>query len=266
MKKSILLAATLATSIISAQYTGKTGINTTAPAKTLDVNGNFQTISAPSDGITDGIETNTVYNSNQGVLVYSVKGSADDLFGANIANSALLVYPDNSTLITNDENNNSSQLSTMSGETIWNAYGQSPDTYISNITQGRNGIKGEVTKSGTASSFALTNTGFAVSNSGLGNVTSTLMTFGSFSAPIRKASGSISSNDYTILGTGDCTLPSPATAQGRIYNFVYDGTDYNVLGSLRLNGTVISNYGMNSSNPTKRITVQSDGNNWVILL
>ncbi|MFV0391502.1 MAG: hypothetical protein ACK5KP_06445 [Paludibacteraceae bacterium] len=82
---------------------------------------------------------------------------------------------------------------------------------------------------------------------------------------IRKASGNVLSTDYTILGTGNVTLPSPSGVIGKMYNFVYDGISFTVNGSLRFDGNVITDYTINNTGSLKRLTVQSDGTNWVIL-
>lgn len=102
---------------------------------------------------------------------------------------------------------------------------------------------------------------------GLGTATvpnSILHIGGSFAAPIKTGSGLLAITDYTVLGSGDITLPDPTTVTGRIYNIIYDGVDFTVSGLLRNNGTNFSTYGMNAGNPTKKITVQSNGSRWVI--
>lgn len=115
---------------------------------------------------------------------------------------------------------------------------------------------------GTGVSTGIRKVGIAIGNV---DPNSTLELNGSFSAPIRKGSGAVSDTDYTLLGSGNFTLPNPVGLVGRIYNFVYDGTDFSVTGSLRLDGNVITSYGINNTGSLKRITVQSDGTNWVIL-
>ena len=94
---------------------------------------------------------------------------------------------------------------------------------------------------------------------------STLQVTGSFAAPIRTGSGTLTIADYTILGNGDITLPDPTTFNGRVYHILYDGVDFTINGLLRGNGADFTTYGMNSGNPQKRLTVQSNGIRWVIL-
>lgn len=88
---------------------------------------------------------------------------------------------------------------------------------------------------------------------------------GSMSLPVRAFSGAVLETDHTVLGTGDVTLPSPANVTGRIYNFVFDGTNYSVNGDLRINGNTITSYGLNSNPGGFKITVQSTGTTWVII-
>lgn len=72
---------------VAQTYTGKVGINTTAPEKTLHVNGNFQTIAAPVDGVENGIITNYPINGNPSkyILSYASNGSLKALIDEGTA-------------------------------------------------------------------------------------------------------------------------------------------------------------------------------------
>lgn len=252
--------------MISAQYTGKVGVNTNTPAKTLDVNGNFQTISALSDGITDGIETNAESMDGKGIKIYSVKGDKSNAGDLTNGQSLIQLNSQATQVLSGNQKAYSSFMLT-GGYSGWDTVSTEP-YYEDRITHGPGQINAVAMDNGELGQFFLTKNGFAVGSSRASatGVTSTLQSYGSFSAAIAKFQGDVTDSEFTILGNGDCTLPSPKDVTGRIYNFVYDGTDYNVLGSLRLDGSVISSYSIKGTNSVKRISVQSDGTNWVILL
>lgn len=101
------------------------------------------------------------------------------------------------------------------------------------------------------------------------NPNSTLQVAGSVSANIRDFSGSILDSDFTVLATGDVTLPTPSISnRGRIYNIIDDNSSGTVTinGSFRRSGSISSSYIVDASSPDNgSVTVQSDGNQWVIL-
>ena len=80
-----------------------------------------------------------------------------------------------------------------------------------------------------------------------------------------KTGNTITPEDFTILLTSNVTLPDPSLTPGKIYNFVYDGTDVVVSGNIRLYGVNASSYGLNFNNPVKSLTVQSNGSQWVVI-
>lgn len=97
---------------------------------------------------------------------------------------------------------------------------------------------------------------------------STLDVEGSVSNSIRTLNGgTISDNDYTVLVTGNKSLPAAgATNLGRIYHIVNHTTNaINVAGSISINGNVQSNYGLNNTDNGRAITVQSNGTSWILL-
>lgn len=102
-------------------------------------------------------------------------------------------------------------------------------------------------------------------NVGIGDQTpnSKLQVNGSFSAPIRSFSGNVLASDYTILGAGNVFLPTAVGVNGRIYKFVFDGINYQIIGNLRFDG---ANFGsITISNTTRFVTVQSNNARWVII-
>lgn len=99
---------------------------------------------------------------------------------------------------------------------------------------------------------------------------STLQVNGSFAANIRTSvTGTLLDTDYTVLATGDVTLPTPSSSnKGRIYHIVDDNNSSNitVFGDFRKNGGSVTTYGLDAGGGNNgSITVQSDGTNWVII-
>jgi len=105
---------------------------------------------------------------------------------------------------------------------------------------------------------------------GTGAPTSTLQVNGSVAASIRTlSSGTIADADYTIIITGNVSLPVPsATNTGRMYHLINGNTNSNTV-----SGT-FHDAGSNSSFPSftlgtgtggKGITVQSDGTQWWLI-
>ncbi|MDQ0592937.1 hypothetical protein QFZ37_001306 [Chryseobacterium ginsenosidimutans] len=81
------------------------------------------------------------------------------------------------------------------------------------------------------------------------------------------ASGTVLADDYTILISGNISLPAASASNlGKVYNLIND-TNGNVTvnGTLRFNGGNISNYGFNNSDLGRGIVVQSTGSAWVII-
>ncbi|MBB6371940.1 hypothetical protein [Chryseobacterium shigense] len=81
------------------------------------------------------------------------------------------------------------------------------------------------------------------------------------------SSGAIAGDDYTILVTGNISLPAASTAnQGKIYNLVNDTAGVvTISGTFRINGGNFTNYDLNNSNLGRAIVVQSTGSAWVII-
>lgn len=81
------------------------------------------------------------------------------------------------------------------------------------------------------------------------------------------SSGPVTADDYTVLVTGNISLPAASAAnQGKIYNLVNDtaGT-VTVAGTFRINGGNFTDYDLNNSNLGRAIVVQSTGSAWVII-
>ncbi|WP_265129576.1 autotransporter outer membrane beta-barrel domain-containing protein [Chryseobacterium oranimense] len=90
----------------------------------------------------------------------------------------------------------------------------------------------------------------------------------SLNAKIRTlASGTVAADDYTVLVTGNISLPAASTAnQGKIYNLVNDtAATVTVSGTFRINGGNFTNYDLNNSNFGRAISVQSTGSAWVLI-
>lgn len=80
-------------------------------------------------------------------------------------------------------------------------------------------------------------------------------------------SGTIASDDATLLLAGDVSLPvANISNQGKIYNLIND-TNGNVTinGTFRINGSNFSNYGLNTNDWGKGIVVQSTGSAWAVI-
>lgn len=97
---------------------------------------------------------------------------------------------------------------------------------------------------------------------------STLEVNGSVAASIRTGSGVLTINDYTVLASGDITLPDATTCPGRIYKIIYNGTNVTVsptiANNLYFSGIALANYGLNNNDNGRGITVQSNGTSWYV--
>ncbi|PTT70927.1 MULTISPECIES: hypothetical protein [unclassified Chryseobacterium] len=113
------------------------------------------------------------------------------------------------------------------------------------------------------------NVGMGIVNN-VGNLApvSTLDVKGSLGGNIRTlSSGTIADNDFTLLVQGAISLPVPSSANiRRIYHIINDTTGtQTVTGNFRLNGSTFSSYILNNSDGGRGLSVQSDGNNWIII-
>ena len=105
---------------------------------------------------------------------------------------------------------------------------------------------------------------------GTSTPTSTLQVAGSVAASIRTlSSATIAATDYTVLVTGNVSLPAPsATNIGRLYHLLNGNTGSNTItGTLRDAGTASTsaNFTLGTGSGNKGITVQSDGTQWWII-
>lgn len=80
-------------------------------------------------------------------------------------------------------------------------------------------------------------------------------------------SGTIQIDDYTLLITGNITIPTATiTDTGKIYNLVNDTNgSVTIAGTFRINGTNFINYTLNTTDFGKGIVVQSTGTAWAII-
>ncbi|GEN73903.1 hypothetical protein [Chryseobacterium lathyri] len=90
----------------------------------------------------------------------------------------------------------------------------------------------------------------------------------SLNAKIKTLStGTVAADDYTVLVTGNISLPAATAAnQGKVYNLVNDTAgNVTINGSFRINGGNFTNYGLNNSDWGRAIVVQSTGSAWVVI-
>lgn len=69
----------------------------------------------------------------------------------------------------------------------------------------------------------------------------------------------------TIIGSASITLPNPASCAGRIYNVVYGSGTVSITNTLIDAGNPVNNYTLNPNPGSKRVTVQAQGTNWIII-
>lgn len=69
----------------------------------------------------------------------------------------------------------------------------------------------------------------------------------------------------TLMARSSVTLPDPQSLNGRIYNIVYDSGTVTITNTIIDGGVAVSNYSLNSTPGSKRVTVQAFGTIWVII-
>ncbi|MEC3876699.1 hypothetical protein [Chryseobacterium salviniae] len=81
------------------------------------------------------------------------------------------------------------------------------------------------------------------------------------------SSGTVAADDFTILVTGNISLPAPnASNTSRIYNLINETAgSVTVSGTFRINGGNFTNYVLNNSDLGRGIVVQSNGSAWVLI-
>ncbi|MBP7174341.1 MAG: hypothetical protein KBA33_09795 [Cloacibacterium sp.] len=100
--------------------------------------------------------------------------------------------------------------------------------------------------------------------------TSTLYSNGSLGAKIAFRTGQILDDDFTVIASGDVTLPTSGVGdtgnQGRIYNISFLGpSSVTVYGEFLNGGVIQTNYTLSDTDGHRSITVQSIGNRWLII-
>lgn len=84
-------------------------------------------------------------------------------------------------------------------------------------------------------------------------------------AAISAKSGLLTTADFTVLATGNISLPTASAANGKIFNIVYNGTTSQITSSIQINGAPVANYTLNGSTGGSGVSVQSDGANWYLI-
>lgn len=79
--------------------------------------------------------------------------------------------------------------------------------------------------------------------------------------------GTVATDDYTILVSGNISLPAASSSNlGKVYNLINDTTgNITITGTFRINGGNFSNYGLNNSDMGRGIVVQSTGSAWAVI-
>lgn len=82
-----------------------------------------------------------------------------------------------------------------------------------------------------------------------------------------RSSGVIASDDYTVLITGNVSLPNAdASNLGKVYNLINDTNGpVTITGTFRINGGNFSDYGLNNTDMGRGIVVQSTGSAWILI-
>lgn len=132
-----------------------------------------------------------------------------------------------------------------------------------NIANSIFGINAAVSPSGANSSIGIN----------IENPNSTLQVNGSISYNITEIDNATTqaqidlafSKASTIILKRSITLPDPTTCKGRIYNLVYDSGTVIITNTILDAGNPVTGYILNSTAGSKRITVQSTGDNWYII-
>jgi len=150
------------------------------------------------------------------------------------------------------------------------------NTLVSNTTGSYNIAIGSGADIGGSASNRL-NIGNSLFATGIGSLTSnfgintsspnsSLQVAGSLSANIRSVNTLAAENDYTIIVTGNISLPTPGvTNSGRIYNLLCNGSAFTVTAAFKDASGTFATFGLNNATGARSIVVQSDGTNWWII-
>jgi len=282
---------------------GKVAIGTTASdavsAKQLDVIGDFKTLHTDGTNFY-GIETNetdlgvpmnaffiangkSLATASQSTFLYTSPGQGAFQSINDSANGSIAVFSDAAGGTAGISANNTDLSVTSS---IW-TYSKSTEKKVALQFHDQAGKETNVSVDNKGVNFSfLTNTPLTVDgsynfprNNGNpnqvlttdGNAAGALLSWKDVSAINMKirtlSAGTVAADDYTILVRGNVSLPvADAANLGHIYNFINDsnGTP-TIAGTFRINGGNFTNYGLNSTDNGRGITVQSTGTEWVIL-
>ena len=168
-------------------------------------------------------------------------------------------------------------ISTQGAYLHWNRSGSEGETWLLN-QQGGGGANAGIRFGSVTTANVTTEWGRFLNNGnfGIGTAapTSTLAVNGSVSVAYTTASANLTltSAHYTVRRFGGCntiTLPQAGTCPGRLYVLINsNGTGSNVALTVTGGGIVyddVTNTNFTTLVPSTRVTVQSDGGNWIVI-
>ena len=168
-------------------------------------------------------------------------------------------------------------ISTQGAYLHWNRSGSDGETWLLN-QRGLGGANAGIRFGSVTTANVTTEWGRFLNNGnfGIGTTapTSTLAVNGSVSVAYTTASANLTltSAHYTVRRFGGCntiTLPQAGTCPGRLYVLINsNGTGSNVALTVTGGGIVyddVTNTNITALVPNTRVTVQSDGGNWIVI-
>lgn len=225
----------------------------------------------------------SAWQNLMGTNIYNSDGTLLANRYVNMANNVLTFYNDTNSIGLNNNGNQSIIVNNGSLRGAFRVSGGNSSFFDMFVD---NGSVAQLVTSGTTTGLIVgTNTANPINfvtnrtikstilptgEMGIGTTSpnSTLHVNGSFSANLRTlASGTVANNDYTVMVTGNISLPAAnATNVGRIYNLINGNANSNIVsGTFMVNGTTISNYTLSNSDFGRGIIVQSTGAAWLII-
>ena len=228
-------------------------------AQTSIAIGNRAMAGGSGDGMRDiGIGERTLYNNTDGKLCVAIGDNAmlaNTTGNRNIAIGA-------SSLTTNQSGGQNIAIGDNAGNSITGS-GNIVIGATADVPSGTSGNQLSIGNTIYGTSINTTSAKIGVQATA---PVSTLEVGGSFGTAIRTGSGTLTDTDYTVVATGNITLPSPTTAKGRIYH-IYLGTSSNITvsGNISYLGGTSTSWGLSNSSDLRGVILQSDGTNWVVV-